>query len=57
MLNQQMNETIEMVDRKLEEYLPQEDVMQADLINAMRYSLLGGGKRIRPLLVDRKSVV
>ncbi|MCY1714233.1 polyprenyl synthetase family protein [Caproiciproducens galactitolivorans] len=51
MLNQQMNETIEMVDRKLEEYLPQEDVMQADLINAMRYSLLGGGKRIRPLLV------
>ena len=51
MLNQQMNETIELVDRKLEEYLPQEDVMQADLINAMRYSLLGGGKRIRPLLV------
>lgn len=51
MLDQQMNETIEQIDRKLEEYLPQEDIMQADLINAMRYSLLGGGKRIRPLLV------
>lgn len=51
MFNQQVKETVELVDRKLEEYLPQEDIMQADLINAMRYSLLGGGKRIRPLLV------
>ncbi|QEY33960.1 polyprenyl synthetase family protein [Caproiciproducens galactitolivorans] len=51
MLNQQVNETVELVDRKLEEYLPQQDIMQADLINAMRYSLLSGGKRIRPLLL------
>lgn len=40
-----------LIDQKLNKYLPQEDLMQADLINAMRYSLLGGGKRIRPILV------
>ena len=42
---------IEMVNAKLAEYLPEEDILQADVITAMRYSLLGGGKRIRPVLV------
>lgn len=44
-------EYITLIERKLNEYLPEEDLMQADLINAMRYSLLGGGKRIRPILL------
>ena len=40
---------MEMVNAKLAEYLPEEDILQADVITAMRYSLLGGGKRIRPV--------
>nr|WP_319487971.1 farnesyl diphosphate synthase [uncultured Caproiciproducens sp.] len=51
MPNQSEKHLIEMIDAKLAEYLPEEDFLQADLINAMRYSLLGGGKRIRPILV------
>lgn len=39
------------VDAKLAQYLPEEEIIQADLIHAMRYSLLGEGKRIRPILV------
>jgi len=42
---------MEMVNAKLAEYLPEEDIPQADVITAMRYSLLGDGKRIRPVLV------
>ena len=51
MLNPRQKEYSALIENKLNEYLPQEDLMQADLINAMRYSLLGGGKRIRPILV------
>lgn len=40
-----------LIEQKLNEYLPHEDLMQAGLIEAMRYSLLGGGKRTRPILV------
>ncbi len=39
------------VDARLAQYLPEEEIIQADLIHAMRYSLLGEGKRIRPILV------
>ncbi len=34
----------------LEKYLPKSDKHYAVLIDAMRYSLLGGGKRIRAAL-------
>lgn len=51
-----MNETREkeyqaMIERRLDELLPEEAAPQADLVRAMRYSLLAGGKRIRPMLV------
>lgn len=39
------------VELKLNELLPEEDLPQANLIRSMRYSLLAGGKRIRPVLV------
>ena len=51
MRNSRQNEYIALIDQKLNEYLPEQDLMYSDLINAMRYSLLGGGKRIRPILV------
>ncbi|NLJ31443.1 MAG: polyprenyl synthetase family protein [Clostridiales bacterium] len=39
------------IELKLNELLPEEPLLQAGLIQAMRYSLLAGGKRIRPVLV------
>lgn len=38
------------VERALDGYLPQRQCSQADIYKAMRYSLLGGGKRIRGVL-------
>ena len=40
----------ELVDRALEECF-RDDCAQAELLEAMRYSLLAGGKRIRPVLL------
>ena len=39
------------VDRALEGALPAEDVAPATVHRAMRYSVLAGGKRLRPILV------
>lgn len=40
-----------LIDAELEKYFHFEDLPMAGLAEAMRYSLLAGGKRIRPLLV------
>jgi len=40
----------ELVDAALDERLPQENTRPAILHRALRYSVLGGGKRIRPIL-------
>ncbi|OZB60286.1 MAG: geranyl transferase [Lysobacterales bacterium 14-68-21] len=42
---------IDRADRALAAALPAEDVPPAELHRAMRYAVLGGGKRLRPLLV------
>lgn len=39
------------VECSLRGFVPEEDLPQAELFRAMRYSLLAGGKRIRPVLV------
>ena len=39
------------VERALERWLPSPETSPSDLHQAMRYATLGGGKRIRPLLV------
>ena len=39
------------IEEYLNTLLPEEDIRQSELIRAMRYSLLAGGKRIRPILV------
>ena len=39
------------VETALDRYLPSEKTLPAQLHQAMRYAVLGGGKRIRPLLV------
>src|SRR5436190_4524891 len=39
-----------LIDRTLDLHLPPEDTPPASIHQAMRYAVLGGGKRIRPIL-------
>lgn len=45
-----MREYIELVNSNLSEYVPQKENLQKSIYEAMRYSLMAGGKRIRPVL-------
>ena len=45
-----MKEYIQLVNKKLDEYVPEKDNLQKSIYEAMRYSLMAGGKRIRPVL-------
>lgn len=45
------NEYKKMIDEALEGYFTDKSIPQAGLAESMRYSLLAGGKRIRPMLV------
>lgn len=47
----EQNDRIEYIEQILKEYLPEEAGLQKYVIEAMNYSVLGGGKRIRPLLM------
>lgn len=46
-----IDEYVETIEQALENFVPQEPVLYQKLLEAMRYSLLDGGKRIRPILV------
>ena len=47
-----MNNTyLSMIEKALYGYLPSSDIREGKLIDAMRYSLEAGGKRVRPMLV------
>jgi geranylgeranyl diphosphate synthase type II len=48
---QRVDDYIARCERALDRYLPADAVAPARLHAAMRYSILGGGKRIRPMLV------
>ena len=48
---QWMRATLDRVETALEHTLPGTDIAPARLHEAMRYAVLGGGKRVRPLLV------
>ena len=41
----------EQIDRALDTHLPQTSAIAQPVVDAMRHAVLGGGKRIRPLLV------
>jgi len=45
-----MNGWISITDKGLEKYVPQLENYQKNIYKAMRYSLMAGGKRIRPVL-------
>ena len=44
------NQYLSRIEEALASYLPARDCLQKDVIEAMEYSLLAGGKRIRPTL-------
>jgi geranylgeranyl diphosphate synthase type II len=45
------NSYLPLIEDALERYLPRSDSREKKLIDAMRYSLKAGGKRVRPMLV------
>ena len=51
MINLHQKEDMLLIENQLKKYLSGNNLFQADLFNSMRYSLLSGGKRIRPILV------
>ncbi|PLZ00972.1 geranyl transferase [Burkholderia sp. WAC0059] len=50
-------QVLDRVESALERYLPAADVVPGPLHEAMRYAVLGGGKRVRPLLCHAAGVL
>lgn len=50
-LHLELKKRTEEIDRILEAYLPPAEGLLEPIVEAMRYSLLSGGKRIRPILM------
>lgn len=50
-VREQLNEYAELTEQAFDRYLPSADCLQKTVIEAARYSLSAGGKRIRPALV------
>lgn len=51
MVKRQLEEYARLTEKALDTFLPQGSLPQARVIDAARYSLLGGGKRLRPALL------
>lgn len=52
---EQLKETAEAVEAMLDRLMPAVDTPEGQLIEAMRYAVMNGGKRIRPFLVCRSA--
>ena len=50
-VKERLSEYAEMTENALQKYLPQTECLQKSVLEAARYSLSAGGKRIRPALV------
>ena len=53
----QMKKRVTEVKSIIENYLPQEEGFQRTLLEAMNYSMLVGGKKLRPLLMQQTYVM
>jgi len=51
-INKQIAKKAEHINQIITEYLPAEEGTQKTIFEAMNYSLLAGGKRIRPILME-----
>ena len=54
-LQQEMDECREKINKTLASMLPESDLAEAPLFDAMRYGVLNGGKRLRPFLVQQSA--
>ena len=48
----QMKHKVEKIEGILTEYLPRQEGFQSVIMEAMSYSLMAGGKRLRPMLLN-----
>lgn len=55
--NEIRDEKIKEIEKILEQYLPKEEGPQAKVIEAMRYSVMAGGKRLRPMLLKEAYIL
>ena len=51
MVKQQLAEYARLIEAALDKFLPDSSMPQKRVVDAARYSLLGGGKRLRPALL------
>ena len=49
---EELQKRIESIEDILRSYLPKEEGLQKTVIEAMNYSVLAGGKRLRPMLMQ-----
>lgn len=56
-LQERMNDVLENVNKCIARLLPETDLAEAPLFEAMRYGTLNGGKRLRPFLVMETSAL
>ncbi len=54
-LQEKLDEAVEAVNKTITRLLPETDLPEARLFDAMRYGTLNGGKRMRPFLVVQSS--
>lgn len=50
-LKEALEETVQMVEKAISRLIPETDLAEAKLYDAMRYGTLAGGKRLRPFMV------
>ena len=51
MIQEELNKRKQEVEEILQSYLPEEGAGRGSLVSAIRYSMLAGGKRLRPILM------
>jgi farnesyl diphosphate synthase len=54
-LKDALDENVQLVERTITRLLPETDLAEAQLYDAMRYGVLAGGKRLRPFMVMQSS--
>jgi farnesyl diphosphate synthase len=54
-LQDELDECVESVNKTISRLLPETDLAEAHLFEAMRYGVLNGGKRLRPFMVIQSS--
>ncbi len=54
---EQMKEKVNHIEEVLGQYLPEEKGFQKTIFEAMNYSVLAGGKRLRPMIMEETYVL